>query len=41
MVAGDDSRERPIYGTDVVRVAGEFAAARGLAVESRGLMRLP
>jgi hypothetical protein len=44
IIAGDDYRESPIYGTDVVRAVDEFAAAHGLTVESRGrqfLMRLP
>lgn len=44
IIAGDDYRESPIYGTDVVRAVDEFAVAHGLTVESRGrqfLMRLP
>ncbi len=44
IIAGDDYRESPVYGTDVVRAVDEFAAARGLTVESQGrqyLMRLP
>jgi hypothetical protein len=44
IIAGDDYRESPIYGTDVVRAVDEFAAARRLRVESWGrqfLMRLP
>ena len=44
VITGDDYRESPIYGTDVVRAVDEFAAEHGLSVESRGrqfLMRLP
>jgi hypothetical protein len=44
VIAEDDYRESPIYGTDVVRAVDEFAAARRLTVESRGrqyLMHLP
>lgn len=43
VVASDDYRENPIYGTDVVRAVDEFAAQHELTVESMGrqfLMRL-
>ena len=43
-IAGDDYRESPIYGTDVIRAVDEFAAARSLTVETWGrqfLIRLP
>ncbi|MCC7023743.1 MAG: class I SAM-dependent methyltransferase [Thermomicrobiales bacterium] len=44
IIGGDDYRESPVYGTDVIRAVDEFARARGLAVETFGrqyLMRLP
>ncbi|MGH2617693.1 MAG: class I SAM-dependent methyltransferase, partial [Thermomicrobiales bacterium] len=44
IIAGDDYRESPVYGTDVIRAVDEFAIAHGLTVESKGrqyLMRLP
>lgn len=36
IIAGDDYRESPVYGTDVIRAVDEFAAARDLVVESVG-----
>jgi SAM-dependent methyltransferase len=44
LIAGDDYRESPVYGADVIRAVDEFARARGLEVETFGrqyLMRLP
>lgn len=35
-IAGDDYRESPVYGTDVIRAVDEFGARRGLTVESWG-----